>query len=60
MADLIIFIGSDFPFAAYFFNLDANFIQIYTDASKFGCCHKTNLTILGDARIPLRCLTELG
>ena len=35
-ADLILFVGSDFPFGRAFFNPDAAFIQIDIDASKFG------------------------
>ena len=60
VADLIIFTGSDFPFATYFFNPDAKFIQIDIDAIKFGRRHKTDVAILGDAKAALARLVELG
>lgn len=59
-ADLIVFVGSDFPFAGYFFNPEAAFIQIDIDASKFGRRHKTDVAILGDGALSLQRLTELG
>ncbi|MHC5250003.1 pyruvate oxidase [Enterococcus sp. LJL90] len=59
-ADFILFVGSDFPFAAYFFNPAAKFVQIDIDASKFGRRHKTDLTVLGDGATALRKLVEFG
>lgn len=59
-ADLIFFIGSDFPFAQYFFNPNAKFIQIDIDSSKFGKRHHTDLAILADAKKSLQRLIELG
>lgn len=59
-ADLIFFVGSDFPFAQYFFNPDAKFVQVDIDASKFGRRHQTSLAILGDAVTTLQTLVELG
>lgn len=59
-ADLIVFVGSDFPFAAYFFNPAAKFIQVDIDATKFGRRHKTDVAILGDAKATLAKLVELG
>lgn len=59
-ADFILFAGSDFPFAAYFFNPTAKFVQIDIDASKFGRRHKTDATVLGDGATALRKLVELG
>ncbi len=59
-ADLIVFVGSDFPFAAYFFNPAAKFIQIDIDATKFGRRHKTDVSILGDGANALRKLVALG
>lgn len=59
-ADLIVFVGSDFPFAKAFFNPAAKFIQIDIDAAKFGRRHKTDLSILGDGCQTLKKLTALG
>lgn len=59
-ADLIVFVGSDFPFAGYFFNPAAKFIQIDIDAAKFGRRHHTDVSILGDGAAALRKLVALG
>ncbi|STP37512.1 pyruvate oxidase [Enterococcus durans] len=59
-ADLILFVGSDFPFGRAFFNPDAAFIQVDIDASKFGRRHAVSLSILGDANTTLERLAELG
>lgn len=59
-ADLIIFVGSDFPFAAYFFNPEAAFIQVDIDAAKFGRRHKTDVSILGDGKTALKMMVEQG
>lgn len=59
-ADLILFVGSDFPFGRAFFNPDAAFIQVDIDASKFGRRHAVSLSILGDANTTLEKLAELG
>lgn len=59
-ADLIVFAGSDFPFAKYFFNPAAKFIQIDVDAAKFGRRHQTDVSILGDGAESLRELAEMG
>lgn len=59
-ADLILFVGSDFPFGRAFFNPDAAFIQVDIDASKFGRRHSVSLSILGDANTTLERLAELG
>lgn len=48
-ADLILFAGSDFPFASFFFPKHAKFIQIDTDPEKFGRRHTVDAPILGDA-----------
>ncbi|MBL1227031.1 pyruvate oxidase [Enterococcus sp. BWR-S5] len=58
--DLIIFVGSDFPFAAYFFNPEAAFIQVDIDAAKFGRRHKTDVSILGDGKTALKMMVEQG
>ncbi|MGM9904559.1 MAG: pyruvate oxidase [Enterococcus sp.] len=59
-ADLILFVGSDFPFGRAFFNPEAAFIQVDIDASKFGRRHPTDVSILGDAAVTLQQLVELG
>lgn len=58
--NLIVFVGSDFPFAAYFFNPDARFIQVDIDAAKFGRRHKTDVSILGDGKTALKMMVEQG
>ncbi|WP_424245214.1 pyruvate oxidase [Elusimicrobium posterum] len=60
MADLIIFTGSDFPFAKFFFPKDAKFIQIDIDSSKFGKRHKVDVAILGDAKDAMKMMVENG
>ncbi|KRM32557.1 pyruvate oxidase [Agrilactobacillus composti DSM 18527 = JCM 14202] len=59
-ADTILFVGSDFPFAAYFFNQAAKFIQVDIDSSKFGKRHHTDVSILGDAKRVLELFLERG
>ncbi|MDT2602400.1 pyruvate oxidase [Enterococcus hulanensis] len=59
-ADLIVFVGSDFPFGRYFFNPDAKFIQVDIDAAKFGRRHNVDHSILGDGATALRRWVELG
>lgn len=59
-ADLIVFAGSDFPFARFFFPEDARFIQIDTDPAKLGRRHRTDVAILGDAGESLRRIVEAG
>ncbi len=60
MADLIIFAGSDFPFAKFVFNPNAKMIQIDIDSTKFGRRHQADVTILADGKATLRALTEKG
>lgn len=59
-ADLIVFVGSDFPFGRRFFNPDANFVQVDIDASKFGRRHQTDVSVLGDGATALRKWTEMA
>ncbi|QQO08350.1 pyruvate oxidase [Breznakiella homolactica] len=59
-SDLIFFIGSDFPFAKYFFPRDAVFIQADIDSSKLGRRHRADVSILGDAGQTLRLMAERG
>lgn len=60
MSDLILFVGSNFPFARFFFPKEARFIQIDTDSSKLGSRHKTNVAILGDAKESMKRLVQNG
>ncbi|MCC8146559.1 MAG: pyruvate oxidase [Bacteroidales bacterium] len=60
MADLILFVGSDFPFVRLFFPPGAKFIQVDIDSSKLGSRHKTDVAILGDAKITMQKLVEMG
>jgi pyruvate oxidase len=50
IADLIVFIGSDFPFASHLFPANAKFVQVDTNSSKLGKRHRTDVAILGDAK----------
>lgn len=59
-SDLIVFVGSNFPFASYFFPPEAKFIQVDTDSSKLGSRHKTDSAILGDAGEVMRLLRKNG
>lgn len=59
-SDLILFAGSNFPFAKFFFPKDARFIQIDIDSSKLGKRHVTDAAVLGDARTALAMMTKWG
>ncbi|MCC8194534.1 MAG: pyruvate oxidase [Deltaproteobacteria bacterium] len=59
-SDCIVFVGSDFPFAKFFFPEDVRFIQVDTDSTKLGRRHKTDAAILGDAGETMRRLAALG
>lgn len=59
-SDLILFAGSDFPFAAFFFPKNAKFIQIDTDPEKFGRRHTVDVPILGDAGAVFKQMIKLG
>lgn len=59
-SDLILFIGSDFPFARFFFPASSKFIQVDVDSSKLGSRHKTDVAILGDAKVTMKQLVEKG
>lgn len=59
-ADLIVFAGSDFPFAKLFFSPEAKFIHINTDLTTFGRRHKADASIYGDARETLRMMVGAG
>ncbi len=59
-ADLIVFVGSDFPFARFFFPPKAKFIQIDIDSSKLGKRHTTDVAVLGDAKETMKHMVALG
>jgi pyruvate oxidase len=59
-ADLIVFVGSDFPFARFFFPQDIKFIQVDIDSSKLGKRHKTDVAILGDAKEAMKQMITAG
>ena len=60
VADLIVFVGSDFPFGRRFFNPEAKFVQVDIDASKFGRRHHTDVSVLGDGGTSLKKWVEIG
>lgn len=60
MSDLILFIGSDFPFGRVFFPEKSKFIQVDIDSSKLGKRHRADVAILGDARETMKRLVEAG
>lgn len=59
-SDLIVFAGSDFPFARFYFPEAAKMVQIDIDPSKFGKRHGVDVAILGDAGETMRQLREAG
>ncbi len=59
-ADLIVFVGSDFPFARFLFPAQAKFIQVDIDPSKFGRRHHVDVAIMGDAKETMRQLVQRG
>ena len=60
MADLVLFVGSDFPFARFFFPAAAKMIQVDIDSAKLGKRHHVDVPILGDAGETLRQLKAAG
>ena len=60
MADLIVFVGSNFPFAKSFFPEDAKFVQVDIDSAKLGRRHRTDVAILGDAGESMRRMASSG
>lgn len=59
-SDLILFIGSDFPFARNFFPPEAKFIQVDIDSAKLGKRHKADVAILGDAKEAMKQMVNFG
>ncbi len=58
MADLIVFIGSDFPFARIFFPQETKMLQVDNDQLKLGRRHHAEVAILGDAKETMRQLCQ--
>ncbi|WP_125604296.1 pyruvate oxidase [Lapidilactobacillus bayanensis] len=59
-ADLILFMGSDYPFGDYFFKPDATFIQVDINSAEFGKRHRVDLPILADVKATLQKLIAHG
>lgn len=59
-SDLIVFIGSDFPFAQFFFPKNAKFVQVDIDSSKLGKRHRADAVVLGDAKEAMKKMVEYG
>lgn len=59
-SDLILFVGSNFPFARFFFPRSARFIQVDVDSSKLGSRKKADVAILGDAKEAMIQMMKVG
>ena len=59
-SDLILFIGSDFPFAKFLFPQSAKFIQVDINPVKLGHRRKAEVSILGDAKETMKLLKAGG
>ncbi|MDE3315529.1 pyruvate oxidase [Lacticaseibacillus zeae] len=59
-ADMVLFLGSDFPFQPYFIAPNAKYIQVDIDASKFGRRHTVDLAVLADAKKFIKALTTVA
>lgn len=57
-ADAVLFLGSNFPFQAYFINPDAKYIQIDVDAAQFGRRHVVDVAILADAKKAVKMMLD--
>lgn len=57
-ADLIMFVGSNYPFAEVMFNPAAKFIQIDSDPKMLGKRHHADVAILADAKQTLQKLLD--
>lgn len=60
VTDLIVFVGSDYPFAKVMFRPESKFIQVDIDSSKLGKRHKTDVAVLGDTGMALRQMVAAG
>lgn len=57
-ADAILFIGSNFPFASYFFSPAAKFIQVDIKPTNIGKRHHVDVGILADAKTTLKAMAS--
>lgn len=58
--DLMLFVGSNYPFAEAMFKPDVKFIQIDSNPQVLGKRHQTDVAILADAKKALQRFIELG
>lgn len=58
--DLMLFVGSNYPFAEAMFKPDVKFIQIDNNPQVLGKRHKTDVAILADAKKTLQKFIDLG
>jgi pyruvate oxidase len=58
--DLMLFIGSNYPFAEEMFKPDVKFIQVDSNPQMLGKRHRTDVAILGDAKQTLQQFLALG
>ena len=49
-ADAVLFLGSNFPFQAYFINPQAKYVQVDIDGTAFGRRHTVDVAILADVK----------
>lgn len=57
-ADAVLFIGSNFPFAPYFFSPEAKFIQVDIKPTNIGKRHQVDVGILADAKTTLTAMVS--
>ncbi|KRK89248.1 pyruvate oxidase [Lentilactobacillus sunkii] len=58
--DLMLFVGSNYPFAEVMFKPDVKFVQIDNNPQVLGKRHKTDVAILADAKKTLQKLNDMG
>lgn len=58
--DLMLFIGSNYPFAEAMFKPDVKFIQVDSNPQMLGKRHKTDVAMLADAKKTLQKFIEIG
>lgn len=58
--DLMLFVGSNYPFAEAMFKPDVKFIQIDNNPQVLGKRHKTDVAILADAKKTLQKFIDMG
>ncbi len=57
-ADAILFVGSNFPFASFFFNPAAKFIQVDVKPTNIGKRHHVDVGLLADAKTALQAFID--